>query len=47
MLDTGRIGGVLVSQGFLEQTGEDHVLHTQKSLGYRSENPGSHVLHMR
>lgn len=47
MLDTGRIGRVLVSQGFLKQTGPDHILHTPKSLGYRSENAGSHVLNMR
>lgn len=41
-----RVGGVLVSQGFLKQTGQDNILHTQKSLGYRSEYAGSHVFNM-
>lgn len=47
MLNVGRVGGVLVSQGFLQQTGQDNILHTQRSLGYRSENAGSHVFNMR
>lgn len=47
MFNVGRVGGVLVSQGLLKQTGQDDMLHTHKSLGFRSENPGSHVLHMR
>ncbi|POS73478.1 O-methyltransferase [Diaporthe helianthi] len=41
-----RIGGVLVSQGYLKQTGTDDIHHTPKSLGYRSENASSHVLNM-
>ncbi|KAG8162552.1 hypothetical protein KVR01_008317 [Diaporthe batatas] len=41
-----RVGGVLVSQGYLKQTGADHIHHTPKSVGYRSENASSHVLNM-